>query len=147
MLCVVDSNVLFTYFWKNALLKEFLAREKVKLTAPAYALYEIEKYKKEICEKAKITNQEFNIIKRELEGLVRFIALEEYVSFFHEVKKLGKSLSEEQALGLLNDADFLALALQLKIPLWSNDRLLKEQKVVTVLNSREMVELLADEIV
>lgn len=42
-----------------------------------------------------------------------------------------------------DDVDFVALALKLNLPLWSNDSRLKEQSLVKVLSTRELVEILA----
>ena len=41
----------------------------------------------------------------------------------------------------IKDMDFLALALKLKSPLWSNDKILKKQDQVQILNSEEVIRL------
>jgi len=43
MRLVVDSNVLFTFFWKNFVFRNILDKS-VELFSPEYALEEINKY-------------------------------------------------------------------------------------------------------
>ena len=101
MKLVVDSNVLFTLFWKNSIFSKISLRQDLELFAPEFAIEEINKYKKEIMHKTKISEKE-----------------------------------------LLNDIDFIALALKLKVPLWTNDKLIKKVKDINILNTKELIEIM-----
>ena len=141
MKLVVDSNILFTFFGKNSMLRNILSKKNIQLYAPEHALKEIDKYREEIRRKTKITQEEFKEIKAELKIKIQFIALGEYQNFLKEVK-LTKEITQGENEEILSDIDFLALAIKFKYPLWSNDSLLKKQKQVTVITTKEIIEIL-----
>ena len=141
MRLVVDSNVLFTFFWKNSILQHIL-KQPIELFAPEYALEEINKYTKELMEKTSLLKEEFKKTRQKLALTVDFIPLEEYSSSFHNVTSLSRTLTIQNYHEIIKDIDFLALSIHLQCPLWSNDRLLKKQSTVTVLTTKEIIELL-----
>ena len=57
-------------------------------------------------------------------------------SFYSEFIPLALEISPDQ-----NDADFVALALKTGVPLWSNDTKLESIRELTVLNTREVIEI------
>jgi predicted nucleic acid-binding protein len=122
---------MFSFFWKNSITKKLLLNQNNLLFAPEFALEELKKYEKEIIHKAKITKKEFNEIRNELAILIDFVPLEEYKKFLRK----GLIASPDN-----NDVDFFALAIKLKLPLWSNDNLLKNQKIIQVLNTKEILQ-------
>ena len=95
--------------------------------------------------RTKLSETEFNKLKNELfKVLVEPLPFKLYSS---SIKEMGtcientKGLTAEEKEELLDDIDFLALALKLKCLLWSNDKLLKEQSKVKVINTEEMISL------
>jgi len=132
MKLVADSNVLFTYFWKNSIARELFLNQDLELFSPQYSLNEIKKYSNEIIKKAKISKKEFTAALMELKTLVAFASLSEYSSFL----KKAAELSPDK-----NDVDFVALSLKLNCAVWSNDKELAKGKGFKVLNTREIIEL------
>ena len=59
------------------------------------------------------------------------------VSEYKEFKDKADSISPDP-----NDTQYFALALKLNCPIWSNDKKLKEQSEIKVLNTSELIELL-----
>jgi predicted nucleic acid-binding protein len=59
MKLVVDSNVLFTFFWKNSISREIFLNQNLKLYSPEYCLEEIEKYANVIRKKTKISTSNY----------------------------------------------------------------------------------------
>ena len=129
---VVDSNVLFTFFWKNSAAKELFLNQDLELFAPEFALQEIDKYHDEIMRKAKLSPNEFNKQKHELSIYIEFIPLKEYSSFFRHASEITPDK---------DDVDFVALSLKLVCPIWSNDLVLKNQKQFKVLTTKEVIEM------
>src|SRR3990167_3873185 len=125
---VVDTNVLMTFFWKNSLTKRILFDERFEFFSPEYSLEEINLHKSEILKKAKISLSEFKRLRRELAIYTEFIPLEEYKEFLEEAARLPDT----------KDIDFFALALKLKIPIWSNDKHLKMQSLAPVFTTKEI---------
>ena len=132
MRLIVDSNILFTFFWKNATATDLFVFQNLELCSPEFALEEIQKYKQEIVRKAKMTDTEFREIKKELQLLIAFVAIEEYMNYFQNAAKISPDKE---------DVDFFALALLKDCPIWSNDKKLKEQNEVKILTTKEVIEL------
>ena len=139
MLLVIDSNVLFTYFWKDSFTRDLLTKHK--LISPELSLREIKKYESEILIKSGISKQEFSSLREQLILLVDFIPVEQYAKYLRDAESLSKCFSNKDKKEFLNDVDFFALALKLNCPIWSNDRLFKKQSKVDVFNTREVIEL------
>ena len=142
MKLVVDSNILFIFFWKKSTFTELCNKEELELYTPEYALEEINKYEEEIIEKAKITKKEFNERKLILAQRINFIPLDKYRLHFNAVKYLAKNLIKEEYEEFLSDIAFLSLALELKSPLWTHDQLLKKQNRIPILTTKEIIEIL-----
>ena len=137
MRLVVDTNILFTFFWKNSSTKELLHKFHEKgffLYSPKYSLGEIKKYHDEIIARAKISPNEFEKLFKELSSIVKFLSLDRYNDFF------GVALD---ACPDPDDVDFFALALKLGCPLWSNEKQLKNQDKVDVINTKELIDLVS----
>lgn len=141
MRIVVDSNILFTFFWKDSTFNKICKRKVLQLITPEFSLEEFNKYKQEIIKKAKISEEEFNNKKLELINMINFISLESYISEFSNIKILAKKF-EGKYNEVIKDIDSLALALKLNAPLWTHDKLLKEQDKIKILTTKEIIEII-----
>ena len=130
---VVDTNILITFFWKDSFTKGLLLDQNLEFFAPEYSLEEINRNFSEIIKKTGISLDEFKILRKDLAICVEFIPLEEYLEFL----KNAFSIQNKE------DIDFIALALKLKLPIWSNDKQFKKQKLVKTFTTRELVKLIS----
>jgi len=133
MRIVVDTNILFSFFWRESLTRKLLITSNFELISPEIALKELDKHSEEIRGKLKITNREFKEQFKKLREIVNFIRMEEYSQFIKE----ANSFSPDRA-----DAEFFALCLKNDCFLWSNDSLLKQQNRIKVLSTKEIIEIL-----
>jgi len=129
---VVDTNVLLTFFWKDSFTKGILLDQDFEFFAPEYALEEINENLSEILQKTSISLEQFKELRRDLAICVEFIPLERYSEFLQKVSDIPDK----------KDIDFIALALKLKLPVWSNDKHLKQQSLVKVFTTEELIKLL-----
>lgn len=132
MKLVVDSNILFTFFWKNAAAADLFVFQNLELYSPEFALEEIEKYASEIIRKAKMTEREFLDIKKEIQMLITFVPLAPYKSFLQQSVKISPDK---------DDVDFFAVALLKDCPIWSNDKRLRQQTKVRIMTTKEVIDL------
>lgn len=139
MLLVVDTNVLFVYFWKNSSSKDLFKLHK--MVSPEISLAEIKKYESTIIEKAGISKEEFESLRKELIKIVEFIPEDEYKNYFKKATSISINFKEHEKKEFNDDIDFFALALKLNCPIWSNDKLLKKQSIILIFNSSELIEL------
>lgn len=134
---VVDANVLFSALLAKSTTRNLLFNSRLKLYSPEYLISELKEHLEtdsEMREKLKQTAEETDIVIDELLRTIEVIPLNEYG---HMVKNSVETCPDEY------DAPYFALAIHLKIPIWSNDKRLKKQNSVKVLNTREVLELLA----
>ena len=138
MMLILDNNIFFSLMKPDSVASYLLSALKAKFFAPELIKVELEKYKSECLSKSRLSEHEFEIRQKEVEESIKFFESSEYKEFL------------EKAITLLsdpNDADFLALALSKNASIWSNDPHLKEQSLVKVYSTKELVEiLLADEL-
>jgi predicted nucleic acid-binding protein len=138
MKAVVDTNILFSFFRKDAFTRTLLVSKKADWCTPAIALVQLRKYKADICIKARISSREFEEILGTLSSFVRVVPLEEYQDALKEARGIAETFTGEERREILDDIDFIALACKEDCALWSNDKLLKRQSKVRVIPTTEM---------
>ncbi|MAG02254.1 hypothetical protein CMI42_02860 [Candidatus Pacearchaeota archaeon] len=132
MKLVVDTNKLFTFFWSGSLLYK-LIKANHRLFSPEFALEELKNHKPEICYKAGISSIQFDEFFLNLKKVVTFVPFEDY----SEEMSRALSLIKEN----LKDLDFIALALSIEGAIVSDDKRLKDQSEIKILNKSEFNEL------
>jgi len=129
---VVDTNILFSLFRDSESFKRFIKENDLDLCSPYKALSELKKYSERICKISGLNKEEFNSIMEELPKIVKFRKV-----FKKQVEAVLSTISHP------SDAPFLALAAELDIPVWSEDKHFKEQSLVKSYTFRELKELLS----
>ncbi len=129
---VVDANVLFSALIKQNIITELLLDLPLNLYAPEFILEEFEKHKQEILSKTKRSEQELDEILEVFKEIINFISKEEFEAFINRAEEISPDS---------NDTEYLALALRLNCPIWSNDKRLKEQKIIKICSTKELLEL------
>ncbi|PIN89077.1 hypothetical protein COU57_06645 [Candidatus Pacearchaeota archaeon CG10_big_fil_rev_8_21_14_0_10_32_14] len=127
---IIDNNVIFSLMKldsTNSFVFSFLNGEFI---APSFILKEFEKHKNECFIKSKLSRKEFDQRKKEVLSKIQIIELKEYKNFF----KRAVDISPDK-----DDVPYFALALKINCPIWSNDKQLKEQSVVKVLSTEDII--------
>ena len=105
-------------------------------SAPEFIKSEFDGHKDDCLFKSKLSEHEFEMRQAEVENAIKFFKLSEYGGF---LELAANSLPDP------DDADFLALSLFLKAPIWSNDPHLKQQSLVEVFTTGELIDKLLKE--
>ena len=134
MLLVSDTNIVFSLFKKDSFTNRLLKEHEIKLFAPMQLIKQLHKYSADVCSKAKISEEKF---LQDISLLPELIELKEPLPSFES--KASKLISHE------SDVPFLALALELNIPIWSNDDHFKEQSEIPVFKTYELKKFLDEE--
>jgi predicted nucleic acid-binding protein len=100
-----------------------------------YAKIEIEAHKKELLHKSKLDERSLNYLSEFIFSKIDFVSLEKMGSFKN---KAEETMGEVD----IDDSFFLALAMSLNCPIWSNDIHLKRQNAVKVYTTKELLDLL-----
>ena len=77
--------------------------------------------------------QEYELRKKTVNANIAFYDIKSYRSFLNKALKM---VSDP------DDAPYLAFALKINSPIWSNDKHLKKQSVVPILTTKELIELI-----
>ena len=131
MRLVIDANILFAALIKNGLTRKIICNDRIELFAPKFLQEEMLKYIIYIEQKAKIPN--IYIITKELLSTITFIQDDQLKDHW----SLANDISAD-----IKDTAYVATALALNYPLWSNDKTLKRIENIKVLNTTEVVELI-----
>lgn len=133
MKLVVDTNIIISALIKESLTRSLIFNPQFKLFLPDFSLQEIEKYCQEIQDKSGMSKTEFDLLLRLILSNFLIVKVERYEKYFEQAEKICKDKK---------DVLFLALALSLKVPLWSNDKHLKKQDKVKIYSTGELKEFL-----
>jgi len=129
MKLVADANILFSLVKPSTSASELVKLHNIKLFSPSFAFGELAKYKSEVEKKSGLS---FNEIKESLKQHVSFIKESEFSLLFKQFKNFID----------IKDVPYLALSSFLSIPVWSNDPHLKQQSLVRVFTTEELINLL-----
>ncbi len=129
---VVDANILLSALIKDGATRSIILLDNHKLYIPSFFFKEFHKHLKEIAIKTK-QNQE-NLLKvlkyLTILGNIEIIQQEEINPYLEEAKKISPDI---------NDINYFALALKFNCDLWSNDKQLKEQNIIKVYSTTELI--------
>jgi len=130
---IVDANILVASFLKDAQTRELLVDARLNLFAPEHLISETSRQLK----RGTSLRKRIHLSEEALQELVRILTQKIQLAPFQSYK-----LFLREALSLApheEDAPYLALALALNIPIWSNDKGLMVQKAVTVYSTSELI--------
>lgn len=133
MKIIIDNNILFSLMKPSSSASEIFSLMKWNYIVPDFILKEFEKHKPECETKSGLTKSGFEQRKKEVFGEISFVELTEYENLLKE----AAAFSPDE-----DDSPYFALALKYDCPIWSNDTELKKQEKITVLSTKEMIELI-----
>lgn len=132
MKLVLDNNILFSIINPFSTASYLFSSVKAQFSAPEFIKSELEKYKEECLFKSKLSEHEFEIRQTEVEELIEFSKEFEYEEL---LKKAILNLPDPK------DSPYLALALSTKSAIWSNDPHLKQQSLVEVFTTKDLLKM------
>ena len=132
MRLVVDANVLVSAFLKEATSRELLFDDRLELFAPDHLVEETRRVlgSKSLLRRLHLTKPQFEELFSLLIRRIRVVSGKDYAPFLKRARELAPH--EE-------DGPYLALALALKLDVWSNDKGMKGQDKVAVYSTRELL--------
>ena len=132
---VVDTNVIISALLRDGLTRKILLLAPFEMYTVPFTKQEIENHKGELLHKSGLDEDAFSHLLDLIFAKINVVDREILEPFRKRADEILKDIDP-------NDAPFLALAMALNCPLWSNDRDLKKQRVVKVYTTQEILELL-----
>ena len=133
MRLVVDANVLFSALIRDGVTRKLFFEDRLELFAPEYLFEEFAGHRKEILQKSQRSEVEFGHVMTILRGRITEIPFAAFGRFMQE----SRAISPDE-----KDAAYFAVALAINGAIWSNDKKLKDQNRVKVLNTSEFARFL-----
>ena len=136
MRLVIDANILVAALLKDAITREILLTENIEFFAPEFLSSEI----KDLLKNPRIRRR-IKLKDKDLYDLTS--AILSRITLFPEKSFIASIKQSISLVTHIEDAPYIALSLALQIPLWSNDSELREQSLVKVCTTSELIKLLA----
>lgn len=128
---VIDASVLFTGLMGRGVTKDIIFSDVVILYAPEYLFDEFEEHKSRIKELSGLSLKELDLVFKKLKARITPVSKEQFERFLREANTL---ISDK------DDTEYVALSLaKNKTPIWSNDPHFKEQSIIKVFTTSELV--------
>lgn len=132
MKLVLDNNVLFSIMNPESIGAYLFSLIRAEFSAPEFIKSELIKYKEECLFKSKLSKHEFEIRQTEVEESIKFFKESEYDEV---LIKAMMNLPDPK------DSPYLALALSTNSAIWSNDPHLREQSLVKVFTTADLLKM------
>lgn len=133
MQLVVDANIVFAMIITKGKTFELFFKKDLDLFSPSFVFEELESYKELILKKSGLSENDFLEIISRIKNKITIISEENLLDY------------REKAISIcpdIKDVLYFALCLYLKIPLWSNDKLLKTQNLIKVYSTEDLINIL-----
>ncbi|MDO8538011.1 MAG: PIN domain-containing protein [archaeon] len=130
---VVDANIIFSAIIKDSTTRYLIGHsEDIELVTPSFIVLEILNHLDEFSKRFEVKKHYLQKLADKIFELGEIKIIEP--AFYSEY--------EQQALELINDpkdSSYLALALKLNCPIWSNDKDFKKQNRIKVYSTQELL--------
>tara|TARA_Y100000310_G_scaffold345402_1_gene464544 strand:- start:52630 stop:53049 length:420 start_codon:yes stop_codon:yes gene_type:complete len=130
---IIDSNILFSALIKNSVTRKLILESDQKFLFPSYIFIEMKKHQKLLLKKSKLVEKDFNELLR--------LLLTKVVIVPNEVLAKHKEMAN-QIVADIDPNDVLFFACALAFPnsiIWSDDKKLKNQTKIIIINTKEMI--------
>ncbi len=137
MKLVLDANILIAALIRDGTTRRLLLAhsDRLDLCTPALIIEEIVENIDYISKKAKVPKEKVIELAIELFGTAKIELIENKSIMVYKEEALRLSPDRK-------DAQYFALALHKRCGIWSNEKKLKEQSLVNVITTKELLELL-----
>ena len=129
---VVDANSFFAALIKSGETERLFFVDQLHFYAPEFLMDEIEKYRQTLLRKTHRSEMEFERFMRTLQKKIHFIPMEE----IKPLMPIARKISPDP-----NDTTYFAVALKIGASIWSNDKPLRNQNVVRIYTTKELIDL------
>ena len=135
MKLVIDSNRIIAALVKDSYSRKIILHSDLELLAINMSQKDIQKYRKDILSKAKITEEQFNSVFEKLNE--RMIKLDDAIiqGKMKEAKEIMDKVDKD-------DTPFIAAALATKADIWSDDKHFEKQNRIKIWKTKDLSQYL-----
>ena len=129
---MADANIIFSALIKKGLTSEILFDNTFEFYSSDYLFQELREHENILLKKTERNRKEFNNLILLLKNVIWVINKKDYQAFFELAKKHCPNT---------DDIPYLALAIKLNCPIWSNDKRLASQNKVKIFATAAILEI------
>lgn len=133
---IIDSNILFSALIKDSKTRKIILEYDGFFLFPSFIFEEMQKHKAELLKKSKMPEGDFNNLLQLILRKVFIIPNEVLLPYRKEAFEIANNIDPD---------DIIFVACAIAYPdsiIWSNDRKLKKQSKVKVLDTKEIINIL-----
>ena len=135
MKILIDTNIIIAALIKNSKAREIILSGKFEFSSPEFVLEEVSKYKKYICNKAKISNEVFELAVQIIFDKINLVPKEEYDEFVEK----SKEIMEKD----IKDVPYVSCYFALECDyIWTNDLDFFGKKELKIISTKDLLDLL-----
>ena len=127
---IVDANILFAALIKESKTSDLLFREELHLFTPEFIFIEFAKYKGLLLEKTHRSKDDFQNLLELFERQITVYPLSEIKPYLIKASNISPDPK---------DVPYCALALLLNASIWSNDKMLKQQSIIKIFSTEDLI--------
>jgi len=133
MKLVIDTNRLMAALLKTSASREIILSEKIEFYSPEYMIKEIEKHRKYLLKKSKLSNEDFNFLLSTLLEKITLVPFEEFKHKYMDAVEIMINID-------ITDSPFIALGLAMKADgIWTKDKGYYKQNELKVYSTKELL--------
>ena len=132
---VIDTNILISSLLKDGLTRKIIFLSPFEMYTVENSRFEMEAHRAELLRKSKLDEMSFNYLNEIVFSKINLVPSKDIEPFREKAEGIMRGID-------LDDTPFLALALSLDCPIWSNDCHFKRQNVIKAVTTRELLGLL-----
>ncbi len=134
MKLVIDTNRIMADLLRDSVSRKIILHKSFSFYAPDYIETELYKHRPYLLKKAKISEQDFDILMQTLLNRVVLVPFEEFSAEFNHAMQVMETVDE-------NDSVFLAVGISLGIDgIWTEDRHFLKQDILKIYSTRDLAE-------
>lgn len=136
MRLIADTNAVIAAMIKNSTSRKILLNQKFEFSVPDFSFGEINKYEKEICKKAGVNEDSFDLLISIVFEKINVVPFSEYIESMAEAERLIGRID-------IKDVPFVACALSLKTDgIWTEDKGFLKQNKVKVWRTNDLMKFI-----
>lgn len=133
---IIDSNILFSALIKDSITRRIILEYDDHFLFPSYIFIEMKRHKKELLKKSKMKEKEFEKLLEIILKKVVIVPSEVLKPYSNEAADIVREIDPDDVL-------FVACGIAYhNSVIWSDDKALKKQDKVTVLDTQEIMDFL-----
>lgn len=133
---IIDSNILFSALIKDSTTRQIILKYDNLFLFPEYIFEEMERHQQELFEKSQMNKKDFSQLLQIVLKKVIIVPNESLINYRKEALEIIKDIDKD-------DTIFIGCALAYPNSIiWSDDKKLKLQNKIKVLNTKEIIKLL-----